>query len=465
MKFFRRYKPYYKENLRLAMPVILSQIGQITVQLADTAMVGRYGGDDPTPLAAVSFATSFFYIIFISAMGLTFGLTPLVGEHFARDEKERAREFLHNGLLLFTLIGFITIGLLEAAKPALTFIGQLMLGSGGDTSIAEVVNIALPYYETLTWSMFPIMLFCVIKQFLEGVGNTRIAMATIIISNVVNIFLNWVFIFGELGFKAMGAKGAGLATLIARTLQCVLIVSYFFSAPRFREYTSQLFRRSTLCWQRIKDIMRVGFPISFQMLMEASAFVVAGILVLAFGAESTSAYQIGVNMMNVTFMIVIAIGSATTILCSFIYGRRTYDRLRRTVWASYQMGLTWNVVVATIFVLLRNHIPALFTTNEEVISIAGTMLVFIALFQVSDCLQALSISILRGLQDVKVIIPIVFISYVVVNIPAGYLLAFEFGLGANGLIVGFIIGLSCSAVMTIARVLYNIKRLERKVEN
>ena len=120
----------------------------------------------------------------------------------------------------------------------------------------------------------------------------------------------------------------------------------------------------------------------------------------------------------------------------------------------------WNITIATLYVIFRYQIPALFTSNEEVINLTATMLIFIALFQVSDCLQALSISILRGLQDVKVIMPIVFISYVVLNIPVGYILAFKCGLEANGLIIGFIVGLSCSALLTIIRVRRDVKQME-----
>ena len=465
MSFFEKYKPYYKKNLKLALPVILSQIGQITVQLADTAMVGQYGGDDPTPLAAVSFATNFFYIIFISALGLAFGLTPLVGEHYAKNHRSYVGELLQNGALLYAGIGVLATVLLIATRSLLPVMGELMIGQGGDGSIGAVVDMALPYYSTLIWSMLPIMLWATAKQFLEGVGNTRIAMYTIITSNLLNIFLNWVFIFGNLGFEPMGALGAGYATLISRVVQCVMLVGYFLYTPSFRCYTRDLFRRRMISLKTIGELLRVGVPISFHMLMESSAFVVAGIMVLAFGAASVSAYQIGVNMMNVTFMIIIAIGSSTTILCSHIYGRKDFSRLRRTMNAAYQMGLFWNITVATIYVALRYQIPALFTTNEQTIEIAASMLIYIALFQVSDCLQAISISILRGLQDVKVIMPIVFVSYVVFNIPVGYLLAFECGMKANGLIVGFIVGLTCCAVMTIRRVRKNIKRLEMSVDN
>lgn len=463
--FFNTYKSFYKENLKLALPVILSQVGQITVQLADTAMVGRYGGDDPVPLAAVSYATSLFFIVFVTVMGLTFGLTPLVGEHFAKGNKSYVKELLRSGFVLFTIIGGLTTILLIAIRPLFRIMGGMMISSGSDASINEVIDMALPYYDIIIWTIFPIMIWGTAKQFLEGIGNTKVAMVTIIISNVINIFLNWVFIFGHFGFEAMGAVGAGLATLIARVAQCVVMLAYFLYSPKFREYTKGLFRLVKPHFKAMIETLKVGIPISFQMLMEASAFALAGVLVLAFGAHSVSAYQIGTNMMNVTFMIVIAIGSATTILCSHIYGRRNFENLRKTIYASYQMGLMWNITVALLFVLLRNHIPALFTSNQETIELTATMLIFIALFQVSDCLQAISISVLRGLQDVKVIMPIVVISYIIFNIPVGYLLAFNCGFESIGLIIGFIVGLSICATLTILRVRRDINRLERRVGN
>ena len=465
MNFLTKYKPFYAQNMRLALPVIFSQLGQITVQLADTAMVGNYGGDDPTPLAAVSYASNLFFIVFIAVMGVTFGLTPLVGEHYAKGNKDHACKLLNNGAVLFAAISLATTLLLIAMRPLFAKMGAVMIASGSDTSITEVIDMALPYYDIILWSLLPVMIWGTIKQFLEGIGNTRITMVTIIISNAINILLNWILIFGKLGFEPMGAVGAGWATLISRIAQCLMLVGYFIYAPQFKEYTSKLFSRTRLSINAMREILRVGTPISFQMAMEASAFTVAGLLVLAFGAHSVSAYQIGVNMMNVTFMIVIAIGSATTIICSHIYGRRDFGKLRHTMNASYQMGLAWNVSVAILYIIFRYQIPSLFTSNQEVIDITASMLIFIALFQVSDCLQALSISVLRGLQDVKVIIPIVFISYVILNIPVGYILAFKCGMQANGLIIGFIVGLSCSALLTILRVRRNVKQMERLSEN
>lgn len=465
MGLLKQYTPFYKANLRLAFPVILSQIGQITVQLADTAMVGHYGGEDPIPLAAVSFGSSLFFLVFIAAMGISFGLTPLVGEHFAKKNSGHCKTLLQNGIVLYGIIGILTTFILMAIRPTIGLIGQFMIQDSGDNSINEVITMSLPYYDTLVWGMFPMMIFYAIKQFLEGVGNTRIAMVVIIVSNALNVFLNWVFIFGRLGFDEMGAVGAGWATLISRVVMCLSICLYFFLTPQFKSFTKGILSRSLLrlriCW----SLLKIGIPIAFQMFMESLAFVAANIVVLIFGATAVSAYQIGTNMMNLTFMIVIAIGSATTILCSHIYGRRDFENLRKTTRAAYQMGLCWVLSVATMYVIFRTAIPALFTTNQQVIELASGMLVVIALFQVSDCLQALSISILRGLQDVKIIIPIVFLAYLVITIPAGWLFAFKLGMGPIGLIVALTLGLSTVALCTILRANRTIKRLEKEIGN
>ena len=370
----KTYVPYYKENLRLAMPVILSQVGQITVQLADTAMVGWYGGDDPTPLAAVSFGTSIFYIIFISAMGLAFGLTPLVGEHFARGDQRHAAHLLQNGLVLFTLAGIATSALLIAVRPLMRWMGAVMIGSGGDASVSEVIEAALPYYDTLIWGMIPVIIFCTFKQFLEGIGNTRIAMVVIISCNLINIFLNWVLIFGKFGIEPMGAVGAGVATFVARCCMCAMIGGYVLLSPRFKSFIHD-FDRAAIRLRTMWEILKVGIPIAFHMFMEASAFVVTNILVLSFGAHAISAYQICTNMMQVTFMIVVAIGSANTILCSHIFGRGDFDRLRRTVYSAYHLGLVWCITAAVCFVAFRYTIPALFSSNLQVIELTGTLLI------------------------------------------------------------------------------------------
>lgn len=445
---FSRYKEQYKSNLRLALPVVLTQLGQILTQFADNIMVGRYGGDDPVPLAAVSFGGAVFFIIFIASIGVTLGMTPLIGELYALGDHKRSATLLHNGILFYTLLGIGMTVVQFSIIPLMYHLGQP----------SDVVEMGIPYYRMLACSMPFIMLFFAFKQFLEGVGNTKVEMVVTIISNLANIGFNSLFIYGNMGFPEMGAEGAGLGTLLARIIAPILMIAYFLRKARYRVYLNG-FSLLNYSWQTIRQLLRMGIPIASQMFMEASAFVGTGIMMGWLGTVAMSANHITMILSNCAFMIVLSIGAATTIRISHCYGARNISDLSLAAKASYHLVLAWNLIAAIAFISLRHYIPQLFTTNTEVLILASDLLVFIALFQFSDGIQNVSIGILRGIQDVKIIMPIAFISYWLLNLPVGYLLGFTLGMGAEGLILGFTFGLSAAAVLLIIRIRRSVKRL------
>ncbi|MDE7123642.1 MAG: MATE family efflux transporter, partial [Alistipes sp.] len=246
---FATYKPQYKANLKLALPVVLTQLGQILTQMADNLMVGRYGGDDPVPLAAVSFGGSIFFIVFITLVGVSLGLTPLVGELFARGDRRRSAELLHNGIVFYTLLGAGGSLLLWALTPLLYRLGQP----------SEVVEAAIPYYRLLGYSMPFMMLFFAFKQFLEGVGNTRAEMAVTILCNLANIGFNYLFIYGRWGFAEMGAVGAGMGTLLSRMLAPLLMIGYVLRRERYRLYLEG-FSIGCCTRRRVGQLLRMGLP-------------------------------------------------------------------------------------------------------------------------------------------------------------------------------------------------------------
>ena len=219
MKMINKYTPYYKRILALAMPVVLAQAGQLTTQFADTAMVGNFGGEDPIPLAAVSLGSSLFLLIYLAALGLALAITPLVGEQYAKDDSREVGCLFQNSILYCMLIGVVATVVAVALRPFISVLGVWMSAPG--QSIEAVAAMALPYYDMLVWSIIPLMLFLAIKQFLEGIGNTKTAMWITLAGNALNILLNYIFIFGKWGVEAMGAEGAGLATLISRIMQMV----------------------------------------------------------------------------------------------------------------------------------------------------------------------------------------------------------------------------------------------------
>jgi MATE family multidrug resistance protein len=438
---FATYKDQYKANLRLALPVVLTQLGQILTQVADNLMVGRYGGSDPTPLAAVSFGGAVFFILFIAAIGIALGMTPLVGELYAQGDREKSSGLLQNGILFYGLLGVAMAAVQYAVIPLMYHLGQP----------AEVVDMAIPYYRMLVWSMPFIMLFFTFKQFLEGVGNTKVEMFVTIAANLANIGFNWVFIYGRYGFPEMGAEGAGLGTLMSRIIAPMLMIGYFYSRSKYRVYLEGFSPRN-YSWASVRQLLHMGLPISMQMFLEASAFVGTGIMMGWFNKETMSANQIATTIGNCAFMIVMSIGAATTIRVSHCYGARDIGQLSLAAKASYHLVLAWNALAALVFITMRNVIPTFFTTNAEVIAIASNLMVFAALYQLSDGIQNVSVGILRGIQDVKIIMPIAFVSYWLLNLPAGYLFGFTMGMGPSGLFLGFSFGLSAAAVMMIVRI-------------
>lgn len=338
MKTLSKYRSYYKRLLTLAMPVMLAQAGQLTTQFADTAMVGNFGGEDPVPLAAVSLGSSLFLLIYLASLGLALAITPLVGERYARRDRREVGYIFQNSLLYCAIIGVVATIIAIALRPFISVLGEWMSAPG--QNIELVAQMALPYYDMLVWSIIPLMLFLAVKQFLEGIGNTKTAMWITLAGNALNILLNYIFIFGKCGVEAMGAEGAGLATLISRVGQMVAIGAYFFLSSRLRIYRS-FFEAKGFKSSYLKSLFKVGYPISFQMILESAAFILTSILALSFGEVAAGSMQVSFSIANIAWMITVAIGSASTILVSHIAGAKQRGELRPMVNATYHIGIAW----------------------------------------------------------------------------------------------------------------------------
>ena len=444
---FSKYIDHYKANLRLALPIALSQLGYVIVQFADNAMVGSYGGDDPLPLSAVSFGVMMSFVLFSLAMGITLGLTPVIGEHFARGEYRRTAHYLQSSLVSYPMLGVIFMVLQQLSVPLLYRLGQPV----------EVVDMAVPYYQLMGYSLPAIMLYGCFKQFLEGAGNTVAPMVIAITTNGINIVLNWIFIYGNCGCEAMGVYGAGLATLVARWASPVLIFIYFVVKNEYRDYL-KLFSRGVKYLQDTYRLLSIGVPLAGQMLLEGSAFVVTSVMMGWFGAEALAANQVAMTYGNAAFMLTIALGSAATIRVSHCYGLGDREKMRDVVISSTHLSALWGVMVLVSFIVFRGSLPRLFTPSEPIVILASQMMILVGLYQVSDAIQGTLIGVLRGMQDVKIIAGLSFVAYVLLNIPVGYLCAFTFNLGSTGLLTGYVVGLSTAAIAYAVRVYRNLRR-------
>lgn len=431
----REYIPYYRRNLAVAFPVMLTQLGAALVGLIDTVMVGHYS---TTALAAVSFANGVFFTVMVFAMGAVMAVTPLVGQAYVRHDDRRVASLLLNGLWFTLLTGGVTCVLLGSCVPLTGMMGQ----------DPEVVEAARPYLIMRIAGLLPFLLFCLLKQFMEGLGNTVLAMVVTLGVNVLNIVLNWVLIFGHWGAPAMGAAGAGLASMTAWILQPVVFMAVILRRKDIQAYLSLIKHPGAAIADRgtIRELMHVGTPIGVQTTMETVLFTLSFIMVGWLSKEALAAHQITNQVADFTFMISLGVSSATTIRVSHQYGRGDRHATRMAANASVHLILMLNTIGAAVMIGLRHYIPYLFTNDEEVIGLASQLLVFAGMLQYADGLQCVGAGMLRGVTDVRVPMVITLVTYVVIALPLGYMLMFTAGLGAAGMWISFVVALTIAAV-------------------
>ena len=458
---FREILPYYKRNLKVAFPVMLTQFGAALVGLADSIMVGHYGTAD---LAAVSFSNAIFFTVMVFAMGSVMGITPLVGHVHGRLEKllrqsapaeeiahkhEQVSSYLANGLIFTFLMCLASLLLLAPCIPYLDAFGQEPV----------VIACARPYYILIVLSIIPFLLFCFSKQFLEGLGNTTVAMVITLACNLLNILLNWVFIFGHWGFEPMGAKGAGIATLIARALMPLCFFAVMFWKADWRRYIVSM-RTRMITRREIEHLLAIGTPIGLQSFAEAFLFTASFIIIGWISKETLAAHHVANQMCDLTFMLAQGIGAATTIRVSHQLGKGDLHAVRMASTASIHLCLLMNTIGASIMFFFRYQIPYIFTNDPEVVNIASTLLVLGALFQYTDGLQCIGAAMLRGIQDVRVPMRIALFAYIGIALPLGIYLTFPAGLGAKGMWMAFVIALAIPSVLFHIRFNRQLKRLK-----
>ena len=308
----------------------------------------------------------------------------------------------------------------------------------------------------------PFLLFCFSRQFLEGLGNTFVAMMITIGCNLLNIGLNWVFIFGHWGFEPMGAEGAGLATLISR---CLMPVCFFIAMgckAEWRRYLTGMKRR-LITRREVEHLMTIGVPIGMQSFAEAFLFTASFVIIGWINKEALAAHHIANQMCDLTFMLAMGIGAATTIRVSHQMGKGDLQAVKMASHASVHLCLLMNTIGAAVMILGRHSLPYLFTEDPEVIPTASTLLLIGGLFQYADGLQCIGAAMLRGIQDVRAPMRIALFSYIAIGLPLGLILAFPVGLGAEGMWLAFIVALAIPAILYHIRFNRQLKQL--KYEN
>ncbi len=434
--YWQNNRIHYIETLKLGLPVIVSQLGQITVGLADNIMIGQLG---TSGLAAASFANTLLSLPLIFGMGFAMSLTPLTGRAFADNNLREVKTLWQNGLvsnIVMAMILFLVSAGLYAAMPLMN-------------QPEHLIPIARGYFVYVALSLLPMMVFMTGKQLFEGMANTKTAMIITLGGNVVNIAGNYIFMYGKLGMPEMGLNGAGFSTLIARTLMASTML---LIVMRNKVITRKYDKAVGVVIRQIRRLYKLGLPMGLHIFSEASAFIVAGIMMGWLGETGLAAHQIVISLSTLGFMVYQGIGVSTTIRISQLSSQNDPATLRRASVASVQIVSVLVIIISTMFFMLSSHLPYLFTQNGEVASIATHLIMILIVFQIFDAMQIIFSGVLRGMADARIPGILTLISYFGVAIPVSYMAAFKADMGPAGIWLGFPVGLALCATLFYFRI-------------
>lgn len=442
-------KEHFKQNYKLAWPVMLSQAGQILVNIADNVMVGGLGSkmdyvDNPelgtTALGAVSIGNSLFFILMVTSLGFSFGMPPLIAQADARKNVNRVINVFTHGTILNILIAGVLMGLLFIIAPIMKHMGQP----------PEVVEKALPYLKIVTFSMLPLIIFQSLRQLSEGLSLTKTVMMATIITNVMNIVFNYMFIYGNWGMPRLEVEGAAYGTLLSRIFMIftLLIAMWYNQKAKFYLLKIQFKRFNKYIFRKL---IKLGAPSSLQMFFEVSAFGLSSFICGLAGKEELAAHQIALNLASTTFMLCTGLSVAATIRVGNQKGLKNFIELRKAGWTSILMVIIFMAICGITFITFRYQLPDFYVDDATVINIAANLMFIAALFQLSDGIQVTSMGVLRGMEDVNIPAFITFLAYFGIALPLGYYLTMYQKMGALGMWIGLGSGLTFSAIFLLIR--------------
>lgn len=422
------------------MPVIIGQLGFMMMGVVDSIMVGKIGA---IPLAASALGHGLTFLVFIVGLGSSIAVTPLVAILVGAKRFEECGIYFRQSLIINLTLSVILFLAAYGSSFLVNIIDQP----------EEVVPLAESYIRILAFSAFPLMLFQTYKQFIEGLSIMRPAMIITVTANIVNVFANWVFIYGNLGLPALGLDGAGIATIISRLFMALTLMAYVIKSKHFTTF-DVTFKFRGLNFAVIKKILSLGLPSGLQYFFEMGAFVFAVVMIGWIGANEQAAHQIAINLASISFMVAIGISHAGSIRVGNAVGQQNISEIRIAGFAASVLGGSFMMLSGIIFVSLNKFLPSLYIDDIKVIEIASILLIIAAFFQIADGVQAVGIGILRGLTDVKGPTIITFTAYWLIGLPTGYILGFIFNLGVEGVWIGLSLGLFFSATLLTLRFNY-----------
>lgn len=425
-----------KGMLALAGPVVLAEVGWVSMAIVDTIVVGPLG---PAAIGAVGVGSILFQAVAIFGMGLLLGLETLVSQAFGAGRLDQCHRWLVHGLALGLLVAPVLTALVLAGIELLP-----AWGLSGD-----VLRLAVPYLRVLVWSLPPLIAYAAFRRYLQALAIVKPVTIALLTANAINGFGAWVLVYGHFGFPALGTTGSGIATLVARVYMALFLAAAVLHADR-RHHVS-LFRVSWRpAWGSLVQLARLGLPAATQVTLELAVFAAASALAGRLDPVSLASHQVALNLASLTFMVPLGVASAGAVRVGHAVGRGDAPGARAAGWTALALGVGFMTLAALAFVLVPGLLFRAFTSNEAVIALGARLLLVAGLFQVFDGIQGVTTGILRGLGDTHTPMVSNLVGHWLVGLPLGYTLTFVWNRGVVGLWFGLSAGLVSIALVLLA---------------
>jgi len=448
----KRPSPFWQECKRillLSFPIVIAQFAQTANGFVDTVMAGRVSPDD---LAAVAVGSAIWVPVFLFLVGVMQGLTPFVAQYRGRSDHSAIGAVVQQGLWLAIPLGLLGFLMMRSMQPVLTLMDV-------DDGIQPMI---LGYLDGLSWGFPAITLFLALRALTEGMSFTKPIMVVSLIGLAVNIPVNYVLIYGKLGFPALGGVGCGWATFVVMWLMLILMSIYCIAFDR--NQGTGLFQRFVgPRLPQITQIIKVGLPIGLSIFIEVSLFCVIALFIAGIGAQVVASHQIALNAASMTFMIPLSLSLALTVRVGTNLGKGDLAAVHNSTWSGLAIILVIALFNSSMMALFRTQIAGIYTDDLMVIELAAGLLLFAALFQISDCLQVSANGVLRGMKDTAWPMLITVLAYWCLGLPIGYSLGLTDwivpAMGARGFWIGLLVGLTAAAVMLCGRVIWRLRSM------
>lgn len=433
-----------REILRIGLPIMLGQACVIILAFADNIMIGWHSVDE---LAASSFVNNVMNLFILTELGFATGMTPMIGADNGTGNIKGIGITVKNGLVTNGIIGGISIILLTIIYFCLDYFGQA----------PELMPYIKPYFAIIGISTLFALGFNVLKQFTDGICRPMISMTLLMIGNLLNIFGNWVLIYGKFGFPEMGLTGAGISTLVSRALILLVFIVFIFKSKKMNEYARAI-KEALLSRGEMKTVFKMGYPVGIQMALESSTFTFAAVMAGWLGVIQLAAHQVVITISQLFFLMMQGLSFAVSILVSNAFGRKDLGSVREYARKGYFMTLGISATLSALLYCFRYQAAGIFTDSPEVSAMAVSLFFLLFAYQFGDGLQLCFANVLRGIQDVRPIMYAAFVSYYLIAIPSAYVLGFKTSLGIHGIWLGFPIGLTLAGIFFYARYRSDLKR-------